>query len=66
MKATLHQLAKEALPLEDIEWDSERQIGAENRFFIEAEKILSESDFQRLEEYCAKATTEKESDLRLP
>jgi hypothetical protein len=60
-------LAKEALPHNDDEWGSERQIDAQNRFTNAVETVLTPETFATYESYCLKATTDEmiEEGLRL-
>lgn len=48
-------LAQDALPINDDEWGSERQIDAQNDFFEAVEKAISTDRFAELENYCHKA-----------
>jgi hypothetical protein len=61
------KLAKDALPINDDDWGSDRQIDAENLFFNEVEKVLDAETFAAFENYCLKATTDErvEEALRL-
>ena len=60
-------LAKNALPLDDAEWGSKRQIDAQNRFTDAVEAVLPTKEFDAYDSYCLKATTEEmiEEGLRL-
>lgn len=51
--------AENALPLNDDEWGSERQIAAQNLFFESLEAVLSPPAFRRLEAFCSGATTDE-------
>jgi len=56
---TLYTLAQTARPINDDDWGSERQITAENAFFLYVEKQMHPSAFSELEDYCLKATTDE-------
>ncbi|HIG40325.1 MAG TPA: hypothetical protein EYQ14_07260 [Gammaproteobacteria bacterium] len=53
------KLAEDAIPLNDDDWGSERQIDASNLLGDELEQILSYDDFDDFELYANKATTEE-------
>lgn len=57
--AELERLAKEARPLSDDEWGSERQIDAENAFGAALNKRLSRDEMLYLETYAERATTDE-------
>jgi hypothetical protein len=52
-------LAQAALPTSDDDWGSDRQIDAENFFFDEVCRELSNEGIIELEDYSLKATTEE-------
>lgn len=58
-------LANAARPTDDDDWGSERQIAAQNAFFIAVENEVSEADFSSLEDYCMKATVDEMVDEAL-
>jgi hypothetical protein len=43
----------------DDDYGSDRQVGAQNLFFNELQKVLPAKEFAELEEWCLKATTEE-------
>jgi hypothetical protein len=52
-------LAAQARPVNDDDWGSERQIAAQNLFFNEVQKALPADQFDALDSYCLKATTDE-------
>ena len=65
-RKALAQMAARADPrITGIEWGSEEQSAAENKFFEAVEAVLSGPDFAELESYCMKATTEERLDEAL-
>ena len=61
----LNSLAAAARPINHEDWGSERQIEAQNAFFQEIEKLLPSAEFEALENYCLKATTDEMIDRAL-
>ena len=59
MTRTILQLAELALPVDDAEWGSDRQVNAANDFGAALYSVLSEDDFSDFENYALKATTEE-------
>jgi hypothetical protein len=57
--AEIEKLAVAAKPLNDDEWGSERQIGAQNAFFDAIQEMVSKEVFDGLEGYCLKATVDE-------
>lgn len=55
----IRELGKEAWPLSEADWGSGRQIDAQNAFFIELSKVLTANAWNKLDHYCAKATSEE-------
>ena len=55
-------LAEAALPINDDDWDSDRQIDAENAFFDAVCLELDDAAIVELEDYSLKATTEERVD----
>ena len=55
----MKKMAAAALPIDDDEWGSERQVEAANAFFIALEKCLPKCYMDDVEEYALKATTEE-------
>lgn len=51
--------ARAALPTDEADWGSERQIAAENAFFSDVKVVLTAEDYADLEQWCIKATTEE-------
>jgi hypothetical protein len=58
-------LADAARPINDADWGSDRQVEAENRLFEFVRSILSDDEFERLEAFCLKATSEEMIDEAL-
>ena len=56
---TIKRLAKLARPANDTDWGSERQITAENDFYIEVEKHLTPDQMQEFEAFSLKATADE-------
>lgn len=65
MIININELAKDARPINDNDWGSERQIRAENEFFAEVENRVTRAQFAKLDAYCLKATTEERIDAAL-
>jgi hypothetical protein len=59
MQIALNDLANAACPTSHSDWGSERQVEAQNEFFLAVEKILTDDEFEKLESYCLKASTEE-------
>jgi len=59
------KLATDAIPFDDDEWGSKRQVDASNLFCIEVEKILSSDDFDKFEQYALKALEEEYTEYAL-
>jgi hypothetical protein len=59
MLAELDALADVARPIDDDDWGSERQAGAQNAFFIRVEAILPRDQFEELEGFCLKANVDE-------
>ncbi len=57
--AALNTLADAARPVDDDDWGSERQIQAQNAFFVRVEELLPRDQMADLEAYCLKATTDE-------
>jgi hypothetical protein len=57
--AEIEKLAVAAKPLNDDEWGSERQIGAQNAFFDAVQEMVSKGVFDGLQGYCLKATVDE-------
>jgi hypothetical protein len=55
----LKEMARYALPINDNEWGADRQIAASNRFFETVRVLLSDPDWEKLERWGMKATTEE-------
>jgi hypothetical protein len=59
--ATLVELGAAARPINDVDWGSDRQITAQNRFFDRVYQCLTETGeaakIAQLDAYCHKATT---------
>jgi len=61
--ADLEALAREARPLDDADWGTERQINAENAFFDAFHAAMGDTpDF---DDWCLKATTDEMIDEAL-
>ncbi len=58
-------LAAKARPTSDDDWGSDRQVEAQNTFFAAVKCILSDEDFEDLEEWCLKATSDEMVDEAL-
>jgi hypothetical protein len=58
-------LANDARPIDDADWGSDRQIAAENKLFAFVRTLLSEAEFEKLQVFCLKATTEEMIDEAL-
>ena len=58
-------LAQAARPVDDNDWGSTRQIGAENKFFKSVEALLPDDQFAALTRYCLKATSDEAIDEAL-
>jgi hypothetical protein len=58
-RAILGEMAQAAIPHDDADWGSERQVAAQNAFFNRVERLLVSYEFAELEHYCNKATTEE-------
>jgi hypothetical protein len=58
-------LADSARPIDDDDWGSDRQVTAQNKFFIVIESLMSAEDFSDLETWCLKATTDEMIDEAL-
>jgi hypothetical protein len=56
---TLYTLAQAARPLDDDDWGSERQVTAQNAFFVYVERQMHPVAFAELEDYAMKATTDE-------
>ena len=61
----IFNLANQARPTNDDDWGSARQIAAENLFFDRVRELLTEPEFELLETYCLKATTNEMIDEAL-
>jgi hypothetical protein len=59
MLAELDALADVARPIDDDDWGSERQVEAQNAFFIRVEAILPRDQFEELEGFCLKANVDE-------
>ena len=55
----LRTLSKAALPLNDDEWGSERQIDAENAVTAALQQYIKPEEWDNFEDYALKATTEE-------
>lgn len=62
---TLREMAKDARPVSDSEWGSDRQITAENKFCAALERYLKPAGWDHFEDYALKATTEEMLDCGL-
>jgi hypothetical protein len=61
----IEALAKVARPRTDDDWGSARQVDAENKFFRVVKQLLEADEFEALEDYCLKATTDEMIDKAL-
>lgn len=61
----INKMAQEARPTSDDDWGSERQITAQNAFFVEVQRVLPKPLFEKLEAYCLKATVDEMIDEAL-
>ena len=59
MLVELDALADVARPIDDDDWGSERQVEAQNAFFIRVEAILPRDQFEELEGFCLKANVDE-------
>jgi len=55
--AVAHALGAAADDRDGEDWGSERQIEAQNKFFIYVEQLVEKDEFEEIETYCLKATT---------
>ena len=61
----IQKLEQDARPINDDDWGSERQIDAEIAFFEKVQSVVSTESFEKLEDYCLKATTDEMIDEAL-
>jgi hypothetical protein len=61
----LIQLARTARPINDADWGSARQVAAENQFFASIKPLISASDWDELETFALRATTDERIDFAL-
>lgn len=61
-RATIDDMAKAALPVDDDDWGSERQIKAENAFFTYVERCLPPHIWEDIGDYSYGATVEERVD----
>jgi hypothetical protein len=61
----IFNLADQARCINDDDWGSPRQIAAENIFFDRIRELISAEEFEQLETYCLKATTDEMIDEAL-
>lgn len=63
--AKLVALIKDARPIDDDDWGTDRQINADNAFWDEFEKVVSTEQWGEAEDYNLKATTDERLDNAL-
>ena len=57
--AQLQELAKLARCVDDADWGSDRQVDAENAFYQEARRHMTQVQIEKLDSYTLKSTTEE-------
>jgi hypothetical protein len=55
----IEELKRNATPINDSDWGTERQIYAENAFFDAVAQVITSDEYSELETYCLKARTEE-------
>lgn len=61
----IQKLAQDARPINDDDLGSKRQVDAEIAFFEKVQSVVSTESFEKLEDYCLKATTDEMIDEAL-
>ncbi len=61
----IEALAQAARPINDNDWGSDRQIKAENKLFAAIKPLIQRTEWDALEAYCLKATTDEMIDEAL-